>query len=198
MREKAPDICASAGSSVLIWKNLRNIFKKALTKRKKRIMLNGMNNRRTFIGLVLAAFLIFGFKVFVLSSPRVSNGTYQSPTVFEDNGDSVRPFSFSVGTTTVVQVYSQTTTATPKATNYASVDRSITLQNTSAFNLWCSTVNTVSASSGNRWVIWGSTYTTGANWTNTTPPKSIFCILDPTAGAATAAVVGWVDYDSGD
>ena len=134
----------------------------------------------------------------VFSEPR-ETGLFQSNLVIIDNGDSIRPFTVAVGTTTPVLVYYSTQTAAPRISNYGSPDRNLVIQNITAFNLFCSTLSTVSSLSGNRFVILSTAAGRGDTFFQTySAPFRLYCVFDPSAGAGTKEVLGYVEYDSAD
>lgn len=108
---------------------------------------------------------------------------------FLDTGDSRRPFTVAIGSTTPVQIFPSSAAAQG---NFSFADREIHIQNITPFRLFCSTFATVSATAGNRFLVVSSetykAYTITPLW----------CIFEPSAGAGTKEVIGEFLYDSRD
>lgn len=123
----------------------------------------------------------------------------QTTLMTQDDGDSLRPFSVSIGTTTPVLVYYSTQTAQPKNVGYASPDRVLVIENTQPFHLFCSTSSGFSATSGNRFVILSTAAGRGeAIFKIYSAPNQIWCVFETAAGAGLKEILGWVGFDSQD
>lgn len=145
------------------------------------------------ISIILGLLLMGGI---LRGEPHSNN---QTLFMAQDDGDSIRAFTVSVGTTTPVLVYYSTQTAQPQRTAYASPDRILTIQNIQNFNLFCSTFPTMSATSGPRFLIISTAAGRGDPFFQTyAAPSRVYCIFEPAAGASLLEVLGWVGYDSGD
>lgn len=144
--------------------------------------------------LILVLAIVVGIYGYLEAEPHWNN---QTTFMAQDDGDSMRTFTVSIGTTTPVSVYYSTQTAAPARNGYSSPDRVVMVQNLHPFNLYCSTYSTVSATSGNRFVIRASTQS-GNTFTTYSAPPQLWCIFDSPAGAGTREVLGWVGYDSQD
>lgn len=130
----------------------------------------------------------------VFAEPHWNN---QVTLTTQDDGDSIRPFSVNVSSNPTL-VYYSTQTAQPKNLGYSSPDRVVAIENTSLFNLFCSTGSGFSSGAGNRWEVFGSSYPTGSIWQTYSAPNQIWCAFETAFGSGTKEILGWVGYDSQD
>ncbi len=135
-----------------------------------------------------------GLVAIAFAEPHWNN---QVTLVSEDEGDSIRPFSVSVSSNPTL-VYYSTQTAMPKNVGYVSPDRFLSIENTSTFNLFCSTSSGFTSGSGNRFEIFGSTYPVGNIWGTYSAPTQIWCAFETAFGSGTKEILGWVGFDSQD
>lgn len=140
---------------------------------------------------VVVSFCLVGL---LFAEPHWNNQTTLST---QDDGDSIRPFSVNVSSNPTL-VYYSTQTAQPKNLGYSSPDRVVTIENTSLFNLFCSTSSGFTQASGNRWQVFGSSYPTGSIWQTYSAPTQIWCAFEAAFGSGTKELLGWIGYDSQD
>lgn len=159
-----------------------------------------MNKKRIAALIALAVLTLAG--KFLCAEPHWNN---QTTFMAQDDGDSLRPFSVSIGTTTPVLVYYSTQTAAAARSGYASPDRVLTIQNPQAYNLFCSTSIGFSATAGNRFEVFsssvvaaGSAYRGSNVFETHAAPSQIWCVFESAAGAGLKEILGVVGYDSGD
>jgi hypothetical protein len=150
---------------------------------------------KTILLSLFGGLIVLGLVMVAKAEPHWN---YQTTMSAQDDGDSMRMFTASVGTTTPVLVYYSTQTAAPQRSAYASPDRILTIENIQLYNLFCSTTNTVSATSGNRFEIFGTTYPCSLPFQTYAAPANVWCIFETAAGSGTKEVLGWVGYDSQD
>lgn len=119
--------------------------------------------------------------------PRYS---YTTQPQFANTGDTAQGLFVLIDTGTPKAVY--TTIQSPITTKFVR-DRQISIQNYNSFNVYCGTSTSVfTYTTGARWIIQSSTTFTTQN------TSSIFCTVDPAAGAGNFPIVGRIEYDSKD
>lgn len=124
--------------------------------------------------LILIAFL--SYPVVAMARPRIGVGV--APT-YTDNGDRAHGFSVNVTSGTAKLVYSG-----------SDADRETMFQNTDAtYKVYCGTFSTVSATTGNRWLLRASgDYTTNGTY-------NVYCVAESGLGSGTIELLGNSEYN---